>query len=124
MGETGIGHTSFSNQKDSFSLGWPWYDAYCGDIDLAGNKKPQSYYRDVVWKRSPIEMAVHRPLPAGLKEKVSYWGWPDEMQSWTWNGYEGKPMQVRVFSRAHKVRLLLNNEVIGEKDIPDTSITA
>lgn len=124
MGETAIGHTLPGNLKDSFSLGWPWFASNCGDIDLAGYKKPQSYYRDIVWHRTPIAMAVHRPLPEGIGEQVSYWGWPDEMQSWTWPGNEGRPMQVRVFSRSGMVKLFLNDELIGEKEIPDSSITA
>ncbi|HLG40847.1 MAG TPA: glycoside hydrolase family 2 TIM barrel-domain containing protein, partial [Chitinophagaceae bacterium] len=55
LGESGIGHTGCDNVKDEFSMPWPWFNSWCGDIDLAGNKKPQSYYRDVVWRRSKIE---------------------------------------------------------------------
>jgi beta-galactosidase len=123
-GETAIGHTILSNRKDSFSFGWPWYNAWCGDIDIIGYKKPQMYYRDVVWRNSPVELAVHRPVPDGLQEIVSMWGWPDELKSWTWPGQEGKSMQVRVFSRAPMVRLELNGKVVEEKQIADTSITA
>jgi beta-galactosidase len=47
-------------------------------------------------------MAVHAPLANGCKEFVSYWGWPDEMQSWTWPGHEGTMMQVNVYSRGQK----------------------
>jgi beta-galactosidase len=57
-------------------------------------------------------------------ENVSDWGWPDELQSWTWPGAEGSPLQVRVFSRAPMVRLFLNGKVVGEQKIADTSITA
>jgi beta-galactosidase len=124
MGETGIGHSILNNRPDSFAMTWPWYNAYCGDIDLTGFKKPQSYYRDVVWDRSPVEIAVHRPLPDTMKEIVSYWGWPDEMQSWTWHVADGKPMEVRVFSKARHVRLELNGKIVGEQDIPANSITA
>ena len=126
MGEASIGHTVISPKpKFSIFLDWPWYNAWCGDIDIIGNKKPQSYYRDVVWRRTPIAMAVHVPLPAGMKEMVSPWGWPDELQCWTWKGAEGKSMQVRVFSRAPMVRLLLNGKIIGEQKINDsTSIIA
>lgn len=46
--ESGIGHAWLSNEKDSFLKPWPWYNAWCGDIDVCGFKKPQSYYRDVV----------------------------------------------------------------------------
>ena len=59
---------------------WPWFNAWCGDIDVCGFKKPQSFYRDVVWRRSQIEMMVHTPIPEGSRERVSGWGWPDEAQ--------------------------------------------
>ncbi|MFL5740247.1 MAG: glycoside hydrolase family 2 TIM barrel-domain containing protein [Flavisolibacter sp.] len=124
MGETAIGHSFMENRKDSFSLGWPWYDSWCGDIDLTGNKKPQSYFRDVVWRRSKIEMAVHQPIGDSAKETTSYWGWPLEEQSWTWPGAEGKMMQVRVFSRSPMVRLELNGKIVGEQKMADSSITA
>ncbi len=121
LGESGIGHSTTDTGKMEFSNPWPWFNAYCGDIDLIGNKKPQSYYRDVVWRRSPIELAVHAPLPDGAKEQVSYWGWPDEQQSWTWPGNEGKMMEVSVYSRSPVVRLELNGKFIGEKTINDSA---
>ncbi|MFC5411811.1 glycoside hydrolase family 2 TIM barrel-domain containing protein [Larkinella bovis] len=128
MGETAIGHSLLQPKADRDStsavLPWPWFNAYCGDLDLIGFKKPQSYYRDVVWRNRPIEMAVHSPMPDGMKETVTNWGWPDEQPSWTWPGAEGKPLQVRVFSRSRTVRLELNGNLIGEQTIPDSSITA
>jgi len=124
LGESGIGHTSCAKDKDDFAKPWPWFNAWCGDIDLIGDKKPQSYYRDVVWRRSKIEMAVHVPLPDSCKERISYWGWPDEQQSWTWPGNEGKEMSINVYSRSPLVRVELNGKVIGEKQIPDSLITA
>jgi beta-galactosidase len=124
LGESGIGHTFCTNEKYDFSKPWPWFNSWCGDIDLIGDKKPQSHYRDVVWRRSKIEMAVHVPLPDSCKEAISYWGWPDEQQSWTWPGNEGKKMSVNVYSHSPLVRLELNGKIIGEKQIPDSSITA
>ena len=119
FGESGIGHAVPSNEKDDFLMPWPWHNAWCGDIDVCGFKKPQSYYRDVVWGRSLIEMAVHAPLPDGLTERVSNWGWPNECRSWTWPGQERKPMQVTVYSRCDTVRLELNGKVIGEKPVSE-----
>ena len=127
LGESGIGHayTSTSNEaKDQFSTGWPWYNANCGDIDICGFKKPQSYFRDVIWKISNLEMAVHSPIPSGMKEVISYWGWPNELQSWNWNGQEGTKMQVNVYSNYPQIRLELNGKVIGIKTISaDTTLT-
>ena len=122
LGEAGIGHTTCEQAEGNQLMPWPWFNAYCGDIDLAGNKKPQSYYRDVVWRQSDIEMAVHAPLSKGCKETVSYWGWPDEQQSWTWPGHEGEVFQVNVYSRHDRVRLELNGKIIGEKQIADSTL--
>ncbi len=126
LGESGIGHSSVKKDtKDTFSMDWPWYNAYCGDIDICGFKKPQSYYRDVVWKVSNLEMAVHSPIPDGMKEVVSMWGWPDEQQSWNWAGSEGQKLQVNVYSNYPEVRLELNGKVVGKKPVsPDTKLTA
>jgi beta-galactosidase len=125
FGESGIGHAVPSMERDSFLMPWPWFNAWCGDIDVCGFKKPQSYYRDVVWRRSQIEMMVHAPMPDGAWERVSSWGWPDETRSWTWPGQEGKPLQVAVYSRCESVRLELNGKVIGEKPVSAaTKLTA
>ena len=126
LGESGIGHTLelSKGEKNPQFMGWPWYNAWCGDIDICGEKKPQSYYRDIVWKEREITMAV-QPLPAaGKTEDVSYWGWKNESLSWNWKGLEGKPVKVNVYSRAPKVRLYLNNELLGEQEVSKKDYTA
>ncbi len=117
LGEAGLGHTVLDNEKNPQLMPWPWFDAWCGNLDLCGFKKPQSFYRDVVWGRSPLELAVHVPLPPGRSEKVSGWGWPDELQSWSWPVEAGRPMQVAVYSTCDKVRLELNGKKLGEKPV-------
>lgn len=107
-----------------YKAAWPVYNAYCGDFDLVGNKKAASYYQDVVWGNSPIEMLVQQPVPDGMKEAIAPWGFPDELKSWSWPGQQGKLLQVRVFSRAPIVRLLLNGKIIEEQKLADGSITA
>ena len=105
--------------------GFPWFNSYCGDIDLIGNKKPQSYLRDVVWDRSPLEMAVVRPLPPDRKEQIMLWGFYDELRSWTWPGAEGTPVTVRVYSKAEKVNLTLNGKAIevAKAEFPTPFVT-
>jgi beta-galactosidase len=125
LGESGIGHAGLDHPKFEWNQPWPWFNAFCGDLDLCGFKKPQSYYRDVVWKKSWLTMAVHAPVPAGRTEKISDWGWPDERQSWTWPGQEGTPLTVTVYSRCEKVRLELNGRILGEQPMPEaTKLTA
>ncbi|MCA9262162.1 MAG: DUF4982 domain-containing protein, partial [Planctomycetales bacterium] len=107
-----------------FFMTWPWHNAWCGDLDLCGFKKPQSHFRDVVWRRSAIELAVHRPLPAGAGETLSWWGWPDEEPSWNWQGCEGDELEVVAYTRADEVRLELNGKVVGTKPVSEASSLA
>ncbi len=125
LGETGIGHTGLDSTPGFQLQTFPWFNSWCGDIDLIGGKKPQSYFRDVVWNLSKMEMLVHKPVAGGHKEAVSAWGWPDEVHSYTFPGDEGKTMQVHVFTSYPKVRLLLNDKSIGEQNVSDsTRLTA
>ncbi|MGC2639448.1 MAG: sugar-binding domain-containing protein [Acidobacteriaceae bacterium] len=122
LGESGLGRTEIQNQTGPVAqLGsWPWFNAYCGDIDLIGNKKPQSYFRDVVWQRTRVEMAVQRPVPRSWSERLTKWGWSDELRSWTWPGFEGSPMNVRVYTRGDRIRLMLNGREVGSKDLTES----
>ena len=115
LGESGIGSASIHDGPPSTP--YPWFNSYCGDIDLIGNKKPQSYSRDVVWKRSKLEMAVQRPVPQGQTEHISRWGWSDELRSWTWPGFENTPLNVRVYTRGDQVKLMLNGKEVGSKSL-------
>lgn len=126
IGEAGLGHALElgEGERDSQFMGWPWYNAWCGDIDFCGDKKPQSYYRDILWREREISMAVRRPVAEGKKEVVNGWGWTDELLSWNWKGLEGKPMRVNIYSRSPKVRLYLNDKLIGEKETGKEDYTA
>ena len=125
LGESGLAHAVLSDQPNPFFMSWPWHNAWSGDLDIAGFKKPQSYYRDVLWHRSPIEILVHEPIPHGLSEVLSWWGWPNEERSWNWAGHEGEPLQVSVYSRCERVRLELNDVVVGERPVSEqTQLTA
>ena len=116
IGETGVGNARLNDDPDKgFLRSFPWFNGFCGDIDLTGSKKPQMLYRDVIWENSNLEMVVHAPVPEGKKEIVSPWGWPNEWPSWNWVGNEGKIMDVRVFSNYSLIRLELNGKVIGEQ---------
>ena len=125
LGESGIGNTHFDNETVNGLPGWPWHVNNSGDISILGFKKPQMFYRDVVWRNSELEMLVHAPISAGRKEIISFWGWPDEMKSWNWEGKKGTPLQVSVYTRCDKVRIELNGKIIGTKDVSDkTNLTA
>jgi beta-galactosidase len=120
LGETGIGNAVLDNERDATRF--PWFNAWCGDIDICGFTKPQHYYRDVVWGNAKVTLAAHAPLPPGRTERVSGWGWPDERQSWTWPGSEGKPIDVTVYSSCQSVRLELNGKEIATEPVDNKMV--
>lgn len=132
LGEAGIGLARLkpTNEKVGGFLEthmapeWPIFNSYTGELDLIGNKKSASYYLDVVWRRSKIEMLVHRPILAGKREIAGFYGFPDELKSWTWTGRENDSLQVRVFTRSSSVKLELNGKIIAENTLEKGSITA
>lgn len=119
LGESGIGRSYYSGEvpgqhweHDFF----PWHGAYCGDIDLTGWRKPISHYRSLLYNNTEkLYMAVREPQPEPLEIKETWWSvWPT-WESWTWPGFEGKTIQVEVYSKYPKVRLYLNDKLMGEK---------
>lgn len=119
LGESGIGRWYYSGdvpgehwEHDLF----PWHGAYCGDIDLTGWRKPISHYRNLLYNNTEkLYMAVREPEPAPLGIKETWWSvWPT-WESWTWPGWEGKTIQVEIYSKYPAVRLYLNDSLIGEK---------
>ncbi|GAA3979607.1 glycoside hydrolase family 2 TIM barrel-domain containing protein [Mucilaginibacter dorajii] len=123
LGESGIGRWYYSGdvpgehwEHDFF----PWHGAYCGDIDLIGWRKPISHYRNLLYNNTEkLYMAVREPEPDPLEIKTTWWSvWPT-WESWTWPAYLGKAIKVEVYSKYPKVRLYLNNKLIGEKPTTD-----
>jgi len=96
--------------------GYPWHAAACGDLDLTGFRRPQSYYRDILWNGGDrVYATVRLPEPEGKKIIAIMWTTFPTLPTWSWPGQEGKDLQVEVYSGAEKVRLFLNDKLIGEK---------
>ena len=60
IGEASIGWRGYPQDKNFY----PWNLAFCGDIDICGWKRPQSYYRDVLWKEHQLSVFVKPPKPS------------------------------------------------------------
>jgi beta-galactosidase len=121
LGESGIGGTWLEGEPEaptekSWLPGYPWHQAYCGDIDICGWKRAHSYYRDLLWHRpDSLFIGVHAPVPEGRKLARKEWGWPDVEVCWNWPGLEGQKLQVDVYSACEEVELLLNGSPVGRR---------
>jgi beta-galactosidase len=117
MGESGIGKVDFDTLVPFFLVNqWPFHLANCGDIDICGAKRPQSYYRDLMWGvRSTPYIGVLDPELHGKKLKFTSWGWEPVLDSWTFPGAEGKPTKVYVYAVEEEVELVVNGISLGRK---------
>ncbi|MBR1781625.1 MAG: glycoside hydrolase family 2 protein, partial [Oscillospiraceae bacterium] len=118
IGESGIGKNDYEMNHGMMYGPWPWFLAYCGDLDICGNRRPQSYYREIVYGlRAQPYVAVERPEHYNQPKCVSNWTWPDVIESWTWPGFEGKRTHVEVYADGDAVALYLNNRLIEAKPV-------
>ena len=114
LGEAGIGRTVYGTPDpaqgmQSFHGEYPYRTAWCGDIDITGYRRPQSYYREIVFGlRSDPYLAVRSPVHHGEAASGTPWSWSDVVSSWSWVGHEGAPVTVEVYADADEVELLLN----------------
>ena len=111
LGEAGIGCAAYEGPARGLQP-FPALTANCGDLDLCGFKRPQSYFRDLVWRRSQQPyLWVQPPKHYGLQENVSPWGWPDGIADWDFPGWEGHQTLVRIYAAGDRVELYLNGQL-------------
>jgi len=119
LGEAGIGRTFYSGETPGENWDndmFPIHAAYCGDIDLIGWRKPISHYRSMLYNdNEKLYMAVREPAPEPLEIKETWRSVYPTWESWTWPGFEGKTIQVEVYSKYPKVRLYQDNKLVGEQ---------
>ena len=128
QGESGIGRYYYEGERPGEHYaegGQPeWHGAYCGDVDVTGWRKPISHYREMLWSDKPsLYMAVREPdgyFGYGKIRETRWSVWPT-WESWTWTSWEGKPIDVEVYTKFPEVSLYLNNKLIGTKQVNQES---
>lgn len=115
LGEAGLG-VFYYDGRGGFTDNWPTSISFTGDIDLIGTRRPISYYREIIFglRKDPY-IAVERLDHYGEVPNKTAWAWKDNIASWTWTGYEGKPAKVDVFADADEVELFLNGRSLGRR---------
>ena len=115
IGEASIGWRGYFQKQDFF----PWNLAFCGDLDICGWKRAQSYYRDVLWNTDKVSIWVTPPQPSFAtnpeRQSWSKWHWSDVVSDWNWKGSDGKLFDVNIYSSCSQVELLINGKSLGLK---------
>lgn len=115
LGEPGLGRMHYREDPPGGALGsFPFLISGAGDIDITGERRPASYYREIVYGlRSEPYIAVRRPHTRDKSMKSAPWSWTDSISSWTWADVGPAPMEVEVYSDAAEVELLVHGQSIG-----------
>ena len=117
LGEAGAGQPRYGDEVGFFSA-YPVFTAQVGDIDITGFRRPMSYYREMVFGlRNKPFLAAQLPEHYHDTFHGTPWATSDAIESWTWPGFQGKPIRVEIYSDADEVELRINGESAGRKAV-------
>ncbi|MDE6634118.1 MAG: glycoside hydrolase family 2 protein, partial [Bacteroidaceae bacterium] len=126
LGESGIGQFYYDGEPRGEHYNgkhFPFHGAYCGDVDITGLRKPISHYRDMLYNVEDgdtrfIYMAVQEPnnYKGGEISETAWSVWPT-WEAWNYAGYEGKKLNVEVYTKAPAVSLYLNDRLIATQAV-------
>ncbi len=129
LGEAGIGKAAYFDPADTNApkypwdlmpqetSPYPWRTANDADFDITGHVLPQGAYRSIVWGSDKTFLYSMHPDTYGKRELISMWGFTPAHSCWNYKGYEGKPIELVVFTKAEEVEVLVNGESIGRKKV-------
>jgi hypothetical protein len=89
-----------------------------GVIDLAGNKKPEFYFRQSLWSEKPM-VFIGTTDRLTDREPVSLWAHKRVDPVWNWE--DGKVISVNAFTNCEEVELFLNSRSLGSKKMSEST---
>ncbi len=95
---------------------FPMRSNTAGVIDLAGNKKPEFYFRQSLWSDKPM-VFIGTTDKLTEREPVSLWA--HKRVEPVWNYELGQTIAINAFSNCEEVELLLNSKSMGTKKMAD-----
>lgn len=118
LGENGIGYITYGEESSAMYAPFPFKAAYCGDINLTGDRRPVSYWREIIWGlRDKPYIAVRPPEHYGKQQNRTGWCFTDAVRSWNWKGYEGKKIEVEVYADGDEAALYMNDSFIERRKV-------
>lgn len=87
-----------------------------GDISVIGNRRPVSYYREIVFglTKQPC-IAVQNPASYGIPRNFGPWCFTDCTFCYSYEGQEGKPIMIQVYAGGDTVELFRNGTSLGKQ---------
>ena len=123
LGEVGIGSWEYHDYAPRFDNGPGWISAGSGRLDLTGKPLGEALYTKVAFELEPgPRIAVCPVNHTKESHSPSAWKMSNAMESWAWEGCDGKSADVEVYARAHCVALLVNGVQVGKKEMKNDCI--
>jgi len=119
LGETGIGKILYNEPRGlMFYSGYPTKAAYCADFNLIGDRRPISFWREIIWGgREQPYLCVQPPVHHDDEKSFTNWCMTDAVRSWNYEGQEGKSVTVEVYADAEEAELFVNGRSVGRKPV-------
>ena len=122
IGETGVGAWEYEDYA-SLNIEYGWLTAGSGRVDLTGRPLGEAYYTRVALEQAQGPFIAVCPVNhTGDKHSPSAWKMSNAIDSWSWNGCEGRKANVEVYARAASVALLVNGHEVGRKEMKNDCI--
>ena len=115
LGEVGIGAWEYKDYAPRFDGGCGWASAGSGRIDLTGKPLGEMAYTRVAFELDDLAIAVVPVNHTKDAHSPSSWKMTNAMESWSWEGCDGKAAKVEVYTRADRVKLFINGKCVGDK---------
>jgi beta-galactosidase len=95
---------------------YPMRSNTAGVLDLAGNKKPEFYFRQSLWSDKPM-VFIGTTDRRDKNGPVDLWAHKKVEPVWNWD--DGKLIYVNAFTNCEEVELFINSKSLGSKRISD-----
>ena len=112
LGEVGAGAWTYEGEGTGFTKTYPWKFASSGAIDVTGHPTSEIYLAKIAWADDGTPYLGVRPVREDPIVGRSIWRASNSIPSWSWRGREGVPAVIEVYSRADRVSLFLNNNLL------------
>lgn len=124
LGEVGVGSWEYRDYAPEFNHGPGWITAGSGRIDLTGKPLAEAGYTKTAFELTNRPVIAVRPVNhTGEKHSPSAWKMTNAIESWSWEGCEGKVAEVEVYARAARVDLFLNGKKVGSNTLKNSCDT-
>lgn len=124
LGEVGVGSWKYRDYAPEFNHGPGWITAGSGRIDLTGKPLAEAGYTKTAFELTNRPVIAVRPVNhTGEKHSPSAWKMTNAIESWSWEGCEGKVAEVEVYARAARVDLFLNGKKVGSNTLKNSCDT-